>query len=724
MSNLLRAVVVTATVALGLAIAPASVEAGVGASAVPSFPSVITLGDTGVTASIVLRNQNTVDADGDDTRSNTICNAGDAFPCPAGGEGITLVPSCGVVAAPTACDPTGADAGVFVLGPTATGSAAGGSECGGIDFTVALIDPVFGKYRFTPTAGNVTLSQRDAFCQIDFTYNVVKKPTIDQDPGQPGVQTAQVVANTQIVEVGSPNRSVPGSGSGTSVRTIRRVVPSITTTASPGTQLGGAALSDTAVVSGRFDPQPGATVDFSLYGPDDADCSGAPVFTSLDVEVPVDSDTVTSASFTPTAPGTYRWVAVYRGDANNRRVSGACGDAGETVEVGRATPTIVTTASPDTGLGSDLTDVATVSGRFDPQPGATVDFRLYGPDDADCSGPPAFETLGVAYPVDGGAVSSGAFTPTEPGVYRWVAAYSGDANNAPAIGACGESSETTEVTRGTPAITTAASAGVVIGGGALTDSATVLDRVNPVAGGTVDFRLYGPDDADCSGAPVFESLAVPYPVAGGAVSSQPFTPTAPGTYRWVASYSGDANNAPVSGACNDPGESTVVSKATPSITTNASASVQVGAGVLTDRATVTGRVDPQPGATITFRLYGPDDATCAQAPIFESAPVPYPVAGGTVTSPPFTPVAAGLYRWRAFYSGDANNAAVSGVCNAANETTLVTPRLAQELPATGATTEVLIGTAVSLVVVGVALMSGARRPAPLRARPPRRRRSP
>ena len=81
--------------------------------------------------------------------------------------------------------------------------------------------------------------------------------------------------------------------------------------------------------------------------------------------------------------------------------------------------------------------------------------------------------------------------------------------------------------------------------------------VSPSPGATVDFRLYGPDDADCSRTPVFESLGIPLGADGRAVSA-PFTPTKPGVYRWRASYSGDANNNPVAGACNDAGEAVTV----------------------------------------------------------------------------------------------------------------------------------------------------------------------
>src|SRR5687767_14806099 len=90
-------------------------------------------------------------------------------------------------------------------------------------------------------------------------------------------------------------------------------------------------------------------------------------------------------------------------------------------------------------------------------------------------------------------------------------------------------------------------------GGQLTDVATITGRVSPAGASSVTFRLYGPNDANCTGAAVFTSTkSVPAaPVSPVSVTSDAFTPTAVGTYRWVASYSGDDNNAAVAGACND-----------------------------------------------------------------------------------------------------------------------------------------------------------------------------
>ena len=151
-----------------------------------------------------------------------------------------------------------------------------------------------------------------------------------------------------------------------------------------------------------------------------------------------------------------------------------------------------------------------------------------------------------------------AFTPTVFGTYRWIAGYSGDANDNPVADVCNAANENVEVTKANPTIATVASPGIVLGVGVLTDTATVSGLANPLAGATIDFRLYGPDDATCSGTPIFESLGVPYTTTGGTVTSAAFNPTVAGTYRWIAGYSGDANNNPIAGVCNAVNENVVV----------------------------------------------------------------------------------------------------------------------------------------------------------------------
>ncbi|MEO8440219.1 MAG: kelch repeat-containing protein, partial [Spartobacteria bacterium] len=115
-----------------------------------------------------------------------------------------------------------------------------------------------------------------------------------------------------------------------------------------------------------------------------------------------------------------------------------------------------------------------------------------------------------------------------------------------------------QVGKATPALTTQASANVTAGG-TISDTATLSGGSSP--GGTITFNLFGPDDATCGSASILSSTVV---VSGnGTYSSAAYVTSQPGTYRWVASYSGDASNAGVNGACNDANESVTVAPAPP-----------------------------------------------------------------------------------------------------------------------------------------------------------------
>lgn len=104
-----------------------------------------------------------------------------------------------------------------------------------------------------------------------------------------------------------------------------------------------------------------------------------------------------------------------------------------------------------------------------------------------------------------------------------------------------------------PTITTQASPSVAVGG-FIRDTATLAGGAAPT--GSITFRLFGPEDATCTGTAVFTSTV---PVNGnGSYTSADFAPTAAGTYRWIARYGGDGANLPVAGACNAPNESVQV----------------------------------------------------------------------------------------------------------------------------------------------------------------------
>ncbi|HEX4862818.1 MAG TPA: ice-binding family protein [Acidimicrobiales bacterium] len=86
--------------------------------------------------------------------------------------------------------------------------------------------------------------------------------------------------------------------------------------------------------------------------------------------------------------------------------------------------------------------------------------------------------------------------------------------------------------------------GSVPAGGTISDSATVSGGLSP--SGDVTFTLFAPGDPTCSGTPFATRMGT---LVGGTASSGNVTAGAAGTYNWVATYNGDANNAPVTSPC-------------------------------------------------------------------------------------------------------------------------------------------------------------------------------
>ncbi len=96
--------------------------------------------------------------------------------------------------------------------------------------------------------------------------------------------------------------------------------------------------------------------------------------------------------------------------------------------------------------------------------GGSITFRLYGPSATpNCSGSPVFTS--TPQPVSGpGTYGPVTATVTAGGSYYWVASYSGDDNNNPVAGVCGEAGETSVVR-------------------VLQGALNIVKAVSPVAGG-------------------------------------------------------------------------------------------------------------------------------------------------------------------------------------------------------------------------------------------------
>jgi hypothetical protein len=306
--------------------------AGTSVSVAPSIPTNVTVGQTNVPATLLIRNIsfNGVGQTNYDTDSFQLTD-------------ITLVASCGSQVFSADCPAGSRDPGVIVPSPL-TGSGQAGTACAGRTFTISLIDAAQGKYRFTPDAtvivGPSGGPAAAASCTILFTSTISKMATIDSAPGA-AVQTDQKgFAAVEDITVGSPNFGITAAGIGTAQTTVSRATPSLSTQASGPLALGGGPLTDAASITQLVNPTTtGAgvgSVEFRLYGPDDAACATAATFTSSSRPLTFSSATAasaTSGAFTATLAGVYRWRAFFSGDANNNPVAGQCNAVNESVVV-------------------------------------------------------------------------------------------------------------------------------------------------------------------------------------------------------------------------------------------------------------------------------------------------------------------------------------------------------------------------------------------------------
>ena len=251
-----------------------------------------------------------------------------------------------------------------------------------------------------------------------------------------------------------------------------------------------------------------------------------------------------------------------------------------------------------------MNDSATLAGGFSPT--GTITFSLDAPDGTTVvdtetvivGGNGTYNTpTGYALPTTG----------TVTGTYQWVASYGGDPNNAPTSSIKGD--EPVDVDPATPGISTTASPDdLTLGSGGsptLKDSATLADGYNET--GSLTFTLYAQD-----GTTVLDSETVT--VSGNGTYTTPTGYTLPttgavaGTYQWVASYDGDANN---TSATTDFGDDPVrVVPASPTIGTTANPpSVTLDSGgspTLKDSATLAGGYNET--GSITFTLDAPEAA--------------------------------------------------------------------------------------------------------------------
>src|SRR3989441_1153805 len=439
---------------------------------------------------------------------------------------------------------------------------------------------------------------------------------------------------------------------------VTKAAPALTTTAS-GSVAAGGQVSDVAHLT--LGTNPTGTISFQLFGPDDASC-GVVVFTSTKT-VNGNGD-YTSDPFTALLAGTYHWRASYSGDLNNNSAGPtACADPAEAGEVSKASPTVTTSATPQATAGGTISDQATLAGSSGPNATGTINFTVFGPNNTTCTLP---GTPGGSALVSGdGTYPSSAVPVVLAGTYRWIASYTGDGNNNGFTTACNAFNEAGDA--GIASLTLHDAPPIqATAGGTISDQATLAGSSGPNATGTINFTVFGPNNTTCTlpGTPGGSAL-----VSGdGTYPSSAVPVVLAGTYRWIASYTGDGNNNGFTTACNafnEAGDAGIAS-----LTLHDAPPIQATAGgTISDQATLAGSSGPNATGTINFTVFGPNNTTCTLPGTPGGSAL---VSGdGTYPSSAVPSDEGGAYRWSASYSGDGNNNGFTTACNEPNETSVV-----------------------------------------------------
>src|SRR3954447_23706366 len=436
--------------------------------------------------------------------------------------------------------------------------------------------------------------------------------------------------------------------------------PSIGTTQTPSSGGLAASLSDSATLSGTSNLLGTGSVTFYLYAPGATchnDGSGTTVYSHVASSTVSTNGPFASGSFAgPLLAGTYQWVAVFSGDANNSSASSGCGN--EPVVI-TASPSITTTQSETTGgLADSLSDSATLHSTSNLLGTGSVTFYLYAPGATchnDGSGTTVYSHVASSTVSTNGPFASGSFAgPLAAGTYQWVAVFSGDANNSSASSGCGN--EPVVITA-SPSITTTQSETTGGLADSLSDSATLHSTSNLLGTGSVTFYLYAPGATchnDGSGTTVYSHVASSTVSTNGPFASGSFAgPLVAGTYQWVAVFSGDANNSSASSGC---GNEPVVITASPSITTTQSETTGGLADSLSDSATLHSTSNLLGTGTVTFYLFAPGVAcnTAGTGNVYTHTVTGISTNGPHASGSFAGPLVAGTYHWLAVFSGDTN----------------------------------------------------------------------
>ena len=495
---------------------------------------------------------------------------------------------------------------------------------------------------------------------------------------------------------------------------VAKVSPAFSATG-PSSGTAGAAVtasSISAALSGGSSPT--GAVTFTGFGPlasapTTCTSGGTTVGTSI---VSGNGNYHPSTGYTPTTPGNYWWYASYGGDGGNNAETSSCGSGMAEMTVAKATPSL-TTSEPSTGVDGSTIAASSLSAVLGSTSGSnasgTVTFTVFGPQSVAPATCTTGGTIVGTSSVSGNNtyVSSAAFTPGATGNYWWYASDGGDGNNSTAASSCGGTMSETVVAKASPTLTILVTGSYAAGS---TISPSSISSTLGASSGSNDqnvitFTVFGPQTAaptTCPSSGATEGTVTPsgngtyHPTAS-------FVPSQVGTYWWYVSSPPDANNNAANSTCGSGMASTVVIKASPSVSASSPSTGTVGVA-FGQQHQFGARVELGPGRRRHHQLPGlrpgvycadklqhrrnADWQQCRHQ--WERHPY-HPTTGFTTTTP-------GDYWWYSSYTGDINNFGGTSACGSGMSETVINPGAATQLTFVTQPSDTLAGATMSPTV--------------------------
>ncbi|HEU5062334.1 MAG TPA: hypothetical protein VFT79_04155 [Solirubrobacterales bacterium] len=351
-----------------------------------------------------------------------------------------------------------------------------------------------------------------------------------------------------------------------------------------------------------------------------------------------------------------------------------------------ASTTLTTSLSGEAKSGEEITvfegakvkDQATLSGTNAASATGTIKYFVYSDNKCEKLVTKAGETA-----FSEGKVPASEEKTLEAGaVYYWQAEYSGDSKNAASKSTCGKEVLTVKalVTTSLDLLGVGAEEAEgeeisVPSGTAVLATATLSGTNAAKATGSVDYFVYS--DSKCE---KLVSEAGEVTVAGTIAPSSDEETLEEGTYYWQAVYSGGPlHQASISGC----GSAIVEAIPPTSLSTTLTGGGKEGAEIevtegtaVTDTAKLSGKNAAKATGSVEYSVYS--DPYCKEL-VASAGKVT--VSEGAVPASTSQALEAGVYFWKAEYSGDGSNHASKSACGA--EILVVMPRITTELSGGG-----------------------------------------